>query len=1080
MNGSRNYNLDDWICQGCPEGGDCRGPKLWKDLYALYGYMRLGIEDFVDRRDAFQRCFRPQACLGGKIELPTRERPGTKHSWMTRSRPSIDCCSAVDPLQEDLRACEKDPENFRALSEHERGMVGFNPKERGCKVDLALVDDPERCHVEAGFRLNCSYTKSGKCRLCRACTKGYWPQGVSKCLKCPHPIVNVILVICAIFAILIMLMGFLSSALQDTGAEAQSTVVHFSQAQQKIILNHIQLISLASAFPLKWPDEIEAMFEVMSLVGNAGSYMFNPACSDIEIIEGESMFFQKQLGILMLPFIAIICCAIFWLLSYCRDCIDPAAARVARHKRRLNQRREKRQRKLRAKNAKKRASMTKKTLQAEKIRHGKIHKKNEARKKRASLIELRRTGFASEPETEPEMESETAPLSAQKQKDGDRGQSKHRAVAETERKSEEEEKSHQILELKVNPQQASEKLEESKKRQRQEGKKEERTNAATAAKGKKKVVADEDRPPSTKGAAVPKNDNILVAKVEKKATAISMNPPPSSIKLNKKVSAEKKARDKLGSQGVEYTTSVFHHMDKKGSGKLTRKKMRKLLTRLEIPENEIKSLFSRIDSNGDDVVSCDEFVQWIHGSGVTAAPSSTPQIEETTEPTNKLEKDYQSSESKQEVNIGGEETSNDDFHDPFDDVSDDGEEEQQQEEEEQQQEEKEEESDESESSDEEGSSVKLKKIPETHQEKLDRLSRKWDHLNTDNDDQKDEQKDSQTMIITNDNNNHGIKDVLDFINFDVHPLFPVGIVWGATERELEKKKNKKRKSKTVLIPMQDKAYGNKLEGVFPAKIKRITSKKTQAGMAGCRDGDYLYSVGGKTVKNLSYDDVQSLFRDAQTIGRTYTIVLCHKVHGMKSRIRDDVSSRMQANQLLISTFDKFVATMVTMLYLLYPTVTKSTFQLVACQQVGGRSYLQMDLDIPCFEEVHMRWVMNLFLPAAFLGVFGLPFMTLVALVPRRHSLHDRWTRFRFGVLYTGYTDGCFYWETVIAARKAFVIMVSVFMTTAGAEAQALCCMMIVMGGTVFHLLFRPMQKVTEEHNTLFWTEFWGLQVAFCE
>ena len=206
---NENYFLEDWICQGCPSGGDCRGPKLWKDLYALYGYMRLGTEDFNDRRDAFQRCFRPQACLGGKIRLPTRESPGTKHAWRSKLRPPIDCCSAVDPLDEDLRACQRDPENFKSLTENEKGFVGFNPKERSCVVDLALVDDPEKCHVEAGFRLNCNYTQSGKCRLCRACKKGYWPQGVSKCLKCPHPIVNVVLVICAGSAIMLMLMGFL-------------------------------------------------------------------------------------------------------------------------------------------------------------------------------------------------------------------------------------------------------------------------------------------------------------------------------------------------------------------------------------------------------------------------------------------------------------------------------------------------------------------------------------------------------------------------------------------------------------------------------------------------------------------------------------------------------------------------------------------------------------------------------------------------------------------------------------------------------------------------------------------------------
>jgi len=52
------------------------------------------------------------------------------------------------------------------------------------------------------------------------------------------------------------------------------------------------------------------------------------------------------------------------------------------------------------------------------------------------------------------------------------------------------------------------------------------------------------------------------------------------------------------------------------------------------------------------------------------------------------------------------------------------------------------------------------------------------------------------------------------------------------------------------------------------------------------------------------------------------------------------------------------------------------------------------------------------------------------------------------------------------------------MTTSGAEAQALCCMMIIMLSMVNHLMMRPFEKVTEEHHTLFWSEFYGLLVAF--
>ena len=72
-----------------------------------------------------------------------------------------------------------------------------------------------------------------------------------------------------------MLMAFLASALEDTGAEAESTITHFSQAQQKIMLNHIQLISLASGFPLKWPDDIQVVRDLFCfLLGSRDFFAF--------------------------------------------------------------------------------------------------------------------------------------------------------------------------------------------------------------------------------------------------------------------------------------------------------------------------------------------------------------------------------------------------------------------------------------------------------------------------------------------------------------------------------------------------------------------------------------------------------------------------------------------------------------------------------------------------------------------------------------------------------------------------------------------------------------------------------------
>ena len=61
--GNFNRRLDEWRCEGCPKGADCRGPKLWPELYAKFGYTRLGKEDFLDRRNAFWPCFKAKGTV---------------------------------------------------------------------------------------------------------------------------------------------------------------------------------------------------------------------------------------------------------------------------------------------------------------------------------------------------------------------------------------------------------------------------------------------------------------------------------------------------------------------------------------------------------------------------------------------------------------------------------------------------------------------------------------------------------------------------------------------------------------------------------------------------------------------------------------------------------------------------------------------------------------------------------------------------------------------------------------------------------------------------------------------------------
>jgi hypothetical protein len=357
---------------------------------------------------------------------------------------------------------------------------------------------------------------------------------------------------------------------------------------------------------------------------------------------------------------------------------------------------------------------------------------------------------------------------------------------------------------------------------------------------------------------------------------------------------------------------------------------------------------------------------------------------------------------------------------------------------------------------------------ESHLEKVNRLEEKWEHLGSKH------KADVLAPVTENTMEMIGNEEVI-LIHMMMQPLVASGAFWVQTIRPIKKKKRKS--SKIKVAPLVANIHSS-LDTIFHTKIKKVTGHSTQAGVAGFKQGDYLHSIGGVSAMQLSYEEVKELFEDAGVIGQPYKITVCRKRHALRDDIKKSVKSQIKVNKDSIRTFDKFITTAVTILYLLYPTLTKAAFQLVACQQVGKRYYLQLDLDIPCYEAEHMLWVWHLFVPSVLLYVIGLPLMSFMILYPQRHHLGERFTRFRFGILFTGYTDECFYWETIIASRKTAVICVSVFMTPAGAEAQALCCMMIVMFGTVSHLLFRPFENVTEDHHTLFWSEFWGLQTAF--
>merc|ERR1712166_718566 len=104
---------------------------------------------------------------------------------------------------------------------------------------------------------------------------------------------------------------------------------------------------------------------------------------------------------------------------------------------------------------------------------------------------------------------------------------------------------------------------------------------------------------------------------------------------------------------------------------------------------------------------------------------------------------------------------------------------------------------------------------------------------------------------------------------------------------------------------------------------------------------------------------------------------------MKDKIKDNMALQSKINKSGIGKLDKFVATIITLMYLAYPVLIKSTFQLVACMPIGKNSYLQRDLNIRCWDTdengkfvgVHAMFVLYMFVPGFILWVVGMPLIT---------------------------------------------------------------------------------------------------------
>jgi hypothetical protein len=123
-----------------------------------------------------------------------------------------------------------------------------------------------------------------------------------------------------------------------------------------------------------------------------------------------------------------------------------------------------------------------------------------------------------------------------------------------------------------------------------------------------------------------------------------------------------------------------------------------------------------------------------------------------------------------------------------------------------------------------------------------------------------------------------------------------------------------------------------------------------------------------------------------------------------------------------------------MAFLLHPTLTKRTMQLMHCTDIYDASYLIKAIDQQCWVGEHLLWFIFMAIPMLLLYVFGIPAIGTYFLYKNKEKLlesHPKHADFnrKYGFLFKGLNVSrkhIFAWESAIYARKVVLLGIAVF------------------------------------------------------
>ena len=149
-------------------------------------------------------------------------------------------------------------------------------------------------------------------------------------------------------------------------------------------------------------------------------------------------------------------------------------------------------------------------------------------------------------------------------------------------------------------------------------------------------------------------------------------------------------------------------------------------------------------------------------------------------------------------------------------------------------------------------------------------------------------------------------------------------------------------------------------------------------------GDHIFSIDCLSTSNTSAE----IFYAKQVFYASAPILIClvsfffWYIYGKCSQV---AFFAKRVSPIAKTPKDKFIITVTTIIFLMYPTLCQQAFGNFNCKWIGAKRYLNVDLEEVCYEGRHLIIALTLGLGQILSYIIGLPALVLFFLV-RNHGV----------------------------------------------------------------------------------------------